>query len=185
MNALKRFFSLFNVMALLLLGAAYLALEWVQKPPATPALPKLELSELHDVKLTVYYPDSQVQTMRAVSRTMQVTEETTTSLAQAALNAWALGPGVEGGGVLRAVPKNTPAPRVYVRGLHYFVDLPAAYTKLNYGSSSERMMFCTMTRTLLDKKGSDVTFLVDGKNVETLGKIDLDEAFTRNDCADQ
>lgn len=186
MSGLRRFFSLFNVLALLALLVAAYAYQVVQRPQATPPLPKLEMSELHPVKLNVYYSDSQVQSMKPLVRTVQVTEETPGTLAQAALSAWAAGPGSAGGSnVLAVVPKNTPTPRVYVRGLHYYVDLPAAYTKLNYGSSGERMLLCTITRTMLDKRGQDVTFLVGGKNADTLGHLDLRDAFTRQDCQDE
>lgn len=185
MNALKKFFTLFNVIALLLMLAAAYAYQVVQRPQEAPQLPKLEMAELHPVKLTVYYSDKQVQNMKAVQRTVQVTEEGAGILAQAAANAWAQGPNGAATDVLPVVPKNTPAPRVYVRGLHYYADLPAAYAKLNYGSSGERMLLCSLTRTLLEKRGQDVTFLLDGKNVETLGHLDLTEPYTRQDCLDQ
>lgn len=184
MNALKKFFTLFNVVALLLLLAAAYAYQVVQRPQETPQMPKLEITALHPVKVTVYYSDKQVQNMKPVQRTVQITEENANVLAQAAANAWAQGPAGAASDVLAVVPKNTPAPRVYVRGLHYYADLPAAYTKLNYGSSGERMLLCSLTRTLLEKRGQDVTFLVDGKNVETLGHLDLSDPYTRQDCLD-
>ena len=82
------------------------------------------------------------------------------------------------------VPAGTAAPRVYYRSAHYYVDFPEAYGKLRYGTSGERMLLCTVTRTLLELKGQDVTFLLGGKNVDTLGHLDLREAFTGQDCAD-
>lgn len=185
MIALKKLFSLFNVMALLLLVAAAYAYQVVQKPQATPQPPKLEMAALHPVKVTVYYSDPQVQNMKAVARTVQVNEEDVGTMAQAVANAWAQGPNGAATGVLPVVPAGTPAPRVYVRGLHYYVDLPTAYTKLNYGTSGERMLLCTLTRTLLEKRGQDVTFLVDGASKESLGHLDLNDAFTRQDCQDQ
>ena len=79
----------------------------------------------------------------------------------------------------------TPSPKVYLRGQHYYVDLPEAYTKLRYGASGERMLLCTLTRTLIEQKGQDVTFLVAGQNVEALGRMDLTQPFTASDCADE
>lgn len=184
MNALKRFFSLFNVLALLLLLVAAYLLQVVQRPPATPALPSLQLTEQHPVKLAVYYTDRQVQALKAVTRSVDVTEETPSALAQAAVNAWALGPQGSADDVLPVVPAGTPAPRVYVRGLHYYVDFPAQYGKLNYGTSGERVLICSLTRTLLEKRGTDVTFLMDGQNIDTLGHLDLRDAYTRQDCLD-
>lgn len=184
MSVLKRFFSLFNVLALLALLAAAYALQVVQRPPAPPPLPQLELAEVHPVKVKVYYSDRLVQTVKGVERTVQVTDETPGVLAQAAVNTWASGTG-GASDVLPVVPQGTPTPRVYVRGLHYYVDLPPAYTKLNYGTSGERMLICSLTRTLLEKRGTDVTFLLDGKNVATLGHLDLSDAYTRQDCLDE
>lgn len=182
MSVTRRLLSLFNVLSLLALAAAAYTYQVVQRPADLPTLPKLELLERHGVKLKVYYSDQQVKTMKAVSRTVQVVEENPTSLAQAALNAWAQGP--QQGEALAVVPAGIAAPRVYVRGKHYYVDLLPAYDKLNYGSSGERMLLCTMTRTLLERGGDDVTFLLNGKAVDTLGHIDLRRAFTRADCAD-
>lgn len=185
MISLRKLFSLFNVLALLVLLAAAFALNFVQRPAALPELPKLELTEVHPVKMKVYYTDKQVQSIKGIDRTVDVAEETTSALAQAATNAWARGPGGDGNDVLAVVPAGTPAPRVYVRGVHYYVDLPAAYSKLNYGTSGERVLLCSLTRTLLEKRGQDVTFLLEGKNIETLGHLDLRDAFTRQDCMDQ
>ncbi|WP_167757906.1 GerMN domain-containing protein [Deinococcus fonticola] len=185
MSALRRLFSLFNVLALLVLLAAAYTYQLVQRPVALPALPKLQLTEVHPVKLKVYYTDKQVQTLKPLERTVNVAEETPTALAQAATDAWARGPGGLGDDILPVLPAGTPAPRIYVRGVHYYADLPAAYGKLNYGTSGERVLLCSLTRTLLDKRGDDVTFLLDGKNIDTLGHLDLRDAFTRQDCMDQ
>lgn len=185
MIPLRRFLSLFNVVTLALLLVSAYAYQAVQRPPALPTPPTLELAERRAVKVTVYYPDTQVQNLRAVQRTVQVTEETPTALAQAAANAWAQGPAGSGTGLLRAVPQGAAAPRVYLRGTHYFVDFPQAYTGLNYGASGERMLLCTLTRTLLEKRGQDVTFLVNGQMTDTLGRMDLREPYTRQDCTDQ
>lgn len=176
-------FSLFNMLGLLALAGAFYGLQWVQRPLAKPAEPKLEMVELHPVKMTIYYPDTTVTSMKPTERTAQVTQENDGTLAQAAVNLWATAP--SGEGVLGVVPKGTPAPKVYVRSGHYFVDFPAVYTKLNYSTSAERMLLCTLTRTLLEKKGQDVTFLVGGQNAETLGYMDLRQPYTRQDCQDE
>ncbi|GAA5531788.1 GerMN domain-containing protein [Deinococcus aluminii] len=179
---MRRLFSFFNVVSLALLAAAAYAYQEVQRPPATPTAPKLELEEKRDVQVKVYYSDAQVQTMKPETRTVQVTQENPGTLAQAALNAWADGP--KASGSLPLVPDGTAAPKVWVRGPHYYVNLPETYLKLRYGTSGERMLLCTLTRTLLEKGGQDVTFLVGGKNVDTLGHLDVREPYTRQDCAD-
>ncbi|EYB68361.1 hypothetical protein DEIPH_ctg025orf0244 [Deinococcus phoenicis] len=179
---MRRLFSLFNVVTAALLAAAAYAYQEVQRPPATPTPPKLELEERHDVKVKVYFTDTQVQSLKPETRTVQVTEENPTTLGQAALNVWASGPSASG--ALRLVPEGTAAPKLWIRGQHYYVNLPAAYQKLRYGTSGERMLLCTLTRTLLDTRGQDVTFLVEGQNVDTLGHLDVREPYTRQDCAD-
>ncbi|WP_045233632.1 GerMN domain-containing protein, partial [Deinococcus pimensis] len=67
---------------------------------------------------------------------------------------------------------------------HFFVDLPESYTRLNYGASGEQMIVCTITQTLLGVPGArDVTFLVGGRNAETLlGHFDLSVPYTKDDC---
>ena len=60
---MRRLFSLFNVLALLALGAAAYAYQVVQRPAELPTPPKLELLERHGVKLKVYYSDQQVKTL--------------------------------------------------------------------------------------------------------------------------
>lgn len=179
---MRRLFSLFNVVSLALLVAAAYAYQEVQRPPQTPGPPKLQLEEKREVKVKVYFTDPQVQTLKPETRTVQVTQENSTTLAQAALNAWAAGP--KTAGALPLVPGGTEAPKVWVRGPHYYVNLPGSYKKLRYGTSGERMLLCTLTLTLLETRGQDVTFLVDGQNVDTLGHLDVREPYTRQDCAD-
>lgn len=180
---MRKLFSLFNVVALALLAAAYLALGAVQKPPPTPELPQLELVERTPMQVKVYFTDNKVETLKAETRTIQIIQKNPGAVAQASLEVWAGGPNDKA--LLGAVPAGTPVPKVYVRGQHYFVDLPAAYGKLRYGTSGERMLLCTITRTLLETRGQDVTFLLNSQNADTLGHLDLREPFTRQDCADQ
>ncbi|WP_034383335.1 GerMN domain-containing protein [Deinococcus sp. YIM 77859] len=180
---MKRLFSLFNVVSLALLAAAAYAYQEVRRPPETPAPPRLELQEKREVQVRVYYTDPQVQTLKPETRTVQVTNESSGTLAQAALNTWAAGPNTSG--VLPVVPKGSEPPKVWLRGVHYYVNLPETYRELRYGTSGERMLLCSLTRTLLEKSGQDVTFLVGGQNADTLGHLDLREPYTRQDCADQ
>lgn len=180
---MRRLFSLFNVVSAALLAAAAYAYQEVQRPPQVTAPPRLELEEKRDVKVKVYFSDAQVQTLKPETRTVQVIQENPGTLAQAALNVWASGP--QASGSLRLVPEGTAAPKVWVRGAHYYVNLPAAYGKLRYGTTGDRMLLCTLARTLLETRGQDVTFLVDGKNVDTFGHLDVREPYTRQDCADQ
>ncbi|ALW89520.1 sporulation/spore germination protein [Deinococcus actinosclerus] len=183
MSVPRKLFSPFNVVAAGLLAVSVLALQAVQRTPPTPEPPKLELTERQTLKVKVYFTDLQVQTLKAETRTVQVSRTNTRSVAQAAVDVWARGPYDKS--FLGVVPTGTPSPKVYLRGQHYYVDLPDAYTKLRYGASGERMLLCTLTRTLLEQKGQDVTFLVAGQGVEALGRMDLTQPFTAGDCADQ
>ncbi|CAM4427222.1 GerMN domain-containing protein [Deinococcus marmoris] len=179
---IRRLFSLFNVICAALLAAAVLGFQAVQKPPALPEAPKLQLAERTAMKVQVYFTDPQVRALKPETRTVQVTQSNPRAVAQAALNIWATGPSSAAN--LAVVPAGTAAPKVYLRGTHYYVDLPAAYANLRYGASGERMLLCTLTRTLLDTRGDDVTFILNGQPVDTLGQIDLRNPFTRQDCAD-
>jgi hypothetical protein len=179
----KRLFSLFNVVSAALLAAAAYAYGEVQRPPELPTAPRLELQQKRPVEVRVYFSDAQVQTFKPETRTVQVSQENPAALAQAALNVWADGP--QAAGSLPVVPRGSEAPRVWLRGTHYYVNLPADFLKLRYGTSGERMLLCTLTRTLLGGGGQDVTFLVDGKNVETLWNLDLRGPYRAQDCADQ
>lgn len=181
MKALQRFLSLFNVLSLLLMIGAYILLQQVQRPPPIPELPQLELAKKHKIKMKIYYSDSEVQNPKLVERDVDVTEEDAVSLAQAALKAWAAGPPATDG-IMPVVPVGTAAPQVFLRAPHFFVNLPAEYANLKYGTSGERMLICSITRTLLEQRGETVTFLVSGKNVDTLNHLDLRKAFTRKDC---
>ncbi|MFC6590999.1 GerMN domain-containing protein [Deinococcus lacus] len=185
MMVLRSLFSFFNVVALLLLAAAYFGLQWVSKPPQAAAAPHYSLSEREPVKFIVYFTDSGVQELRPESRSVPVVagESNLLGTAQAALTVWAAGPTQDGS--VAVVPQGLPTPEVWMRGEHYYVSLPGAYRKIGYGVSGEHMMLCSLTRTLLEKNGLDVTFLVDRKNVETLGALDLREPFHRQDCADK
>lgn len=180
---MRRLLSLFNVVSAGLLVVAVLAWQAVQRVPPTPDAPRLQLAERTAVPVKVYFTDPQVQRLAPESRTVQITQRNPAAVAQAALGVWAAGP--TQAGHLGAVPRNTPAPKVYVRGQHYFVDLPVSYAQLRYGTSGERMLLCTITRTLLETRGQDVTFVLGGQAVDELGHIDLREPFTRQDCADQ
>ncbi|SMB92253.1 GerMN domain-containing protein [Deinococcus hopiensis] len=180
---MKRLFSLFNVVSAALFAAAAYAYGEVQRPAVTPKPPKLTLEEKRDVKVKVYFTGLQVQTLKPETRTVQVTEETPTSVAQAAVNTWAAGP--QTAGLLPAVPKGTPAPKVWLRGQHAYINLPEGYRNLRYGTSGERMLLCTLVRTLLEARGQDVTFLLGGKNTDVLVRMDLGEPYTRQDCTDQ
>lgn len=183
MSLPRKLFSLFNVISAGLLVASALALQAVQRTPPTPEPPRLELTERKSLKVKVYFTDTQVQALKAETRTIQVTQTNPRALAQAAVNIWAQGPYDKA--FLAVVPKGTDAPKVYLRGQHYFVDLPGAYAGLRYGASGERMLLCTLTRTLLEERGQDVTFILNGQPAELLGRMDLTEPYTRGDCADQ
>lgn len=179
---IKRLFSLFNVVSAALLVAAAYAYAQVSRPPKLPEVPVLELVQKRDVQVKVYYSDAQVQTFRPEIRKMQVVQENPTTLAQAALDAWVQQPTTATS--LAVVPSGTQPPQVWVRGEHYYVNLPGTYRNLKYGTSGERMLLCTLVRSLLDQRGQDVFFLVDGQDAKTLGHLDLSQSYTREDCAD-
>lgn len=178
---MKALFSVFNVTALLLLLAAVAALQWVQRPAPKPEAPQYVLSERLPVEVPVYYATPEGR-LASELRNVPVVQgdQNSQGVAEAAVKLWAQGPASD---QLRPlVAEGMPAPRVWLRADNYFVDLPAQYKQLDYSVSGEYLMLCSLTRTLLEGNGLDVTFLVGGKNVTTLGQIDLRQPLTRQDC---
>ncbi|WP_424949207.1 GerMN domain-containing protein [Deinococcus sp.] len=181
---MRPLFSIFNVLGLVLLGLSALAYRVVQEPPAAPKAPLLELAAQQSVPVTLFFSDVQVRGYVKQLRDVQVTQNDPVQLAQAAIRSWAAGPLKSG--AVAAVPKGSAAPMVMLRGEHFVVDLPASYAALNYGVAGERMLLCSLTRTLLEQRGKDVMFLVNGKNADTLlGHADLHAPYAREDCADE
>lgn len=181
---MKNLFSFFNVLAAALLAAAVLAVGWVNRPPPTPEAPNYVLSERLPVEVPVYYLDAGGQKLVSEKRNVPVVQgdQNAQGTAEAALTVWSQGPATEG--LKAAVPSETPVPRVWLRGDNYFVSLPAEYRTLGYSVSGEYLMLCSITRTLLENQGLDVTFLVEGKNEATIGQVDLRQPLTRQDCKD-
>lgn len=181
---MRPLFSVFNVLSLALLGLSSLAYRVVQQPPPTPKAPRLELASQQKVRVTLYFSDSKVQGYVKQSREVQVSENNPLDLAQAAVKGWTAGPSTPNQGAVAAVPKGSAAPGVWLRGEHFVVDLPANYTRFNYGVSGERMLLCSLARTLLEQRGKDVMFLIGGRNADTLlGHADLRAPYAREDCA--
>lgn len=182
-------FSVFNVLALVLLGLSAFFYRLVQQPPATPRAPLLAQTGQQNVKVTLYFSDAQVRGYVRQTREVVARQAGAVALAQAALNGWAAGPSVPEGAAqksLAAVPRGSAVPTVMLRGEHFVVNLPASYAQLNYGVSGERMLLCSLTRTLLEQRGKDVMFLLAGKNADTLlGHADLHAPYAREDCSDE
>jgi spore germination protein GerM len=60
------------------------------------------------------------------------------------------------------------------------VDLPAAYGRLGYGTAGETALIYGMANTLLEfKEVEQVRFLLEGKEVESLGHLSLLDPFRR------
>ncbi|WP_407539259.1 GerMN domain-containing protein [Deinococcus radiomollis] len=182
---MRPLFSVFNVLALVLLGLSALAYRVVQEPPAAPKAPQLLLAGQKSVQVTLYFSDSQVRRYVRQVRDVTVSQDDPVVLAQATLKGWAAGPAA-GGTTLAVVPRGAAVPTVMLRGEHFVVNLPTSYAALNYGVAGERMLLCSLARTLLEQRGKDVMFLLGGKNADTLlGHADLHAPYAREDCADE
>ena len=181
---MKHLFSFFNVLSAILLALAVAAIGWVNRPPPTPEVPNYVLSERQPVEVQVYYLDPGGQKLVAEKRNVPVVQgdQNPQGIAEAALAVWNQGP--SDGKLKSAVPADLPVPKVWLRSDNYFVSLPEEYRNLGYSVSGEYLMLCSVTRTLLEKQGLDVTFLVNGKNVPTIGHMDLRQPLTRQDCKD-
>jgi hypothetical protein len=188
---MRPLFSVFNVLALVLLSLSALAYRVVQEPPGTPKAPQLPLAKQKTVQVTLYFSDSQVRRYVRQVREVTVGQDDPVVLAQATLKGWVAGPvksdgSASDGSALAVVPRTAAVPTVMLRGEHFVVNLPTSYAALNYGVAGERMLLCSLTRTLLEQRGKDVMFLVGGKNADTLlGHADLHAPYAREDCADE
>ncbi|WP_245895847.1 GerMN domain-containing protein [Deinococcus irradiatisoli] len=170
-----------NILGLLLLALSLYLRDWVSRPPTTPTPPELQLEVMQPLSVRLYFSNTQVDDFVTEDRTVQVEGKSPGKVAQATLNAWVRGP-LKGKG-LRAVPQGSAAPDVWVRGPHFYVNLPTSYTQFNFGISGERMVICSLTRSLLEKTGKDVLFLVGGQSSPTLlGHMDLRRPYTKADC---
>jgi spore germination protein GerM len=78
------------------------------------------------------------------------------------------------------VPAGTPPPTIFLRESTALVDLPAVYGRLGYGSAGEIALIYGIASTLLEfKEVQQVKFLLDGKEVESLGHLSLLDPFKR------
>ncbi|MBB6096718.1 hypothetical protein HNR42_000130 [Deinobacterium chartae] len=183
---MKKLLTPFNIIAALLLLLAGGAYFWAARPAPIPEpAQRNEQPRAQAQTVALYFSDAQAERLRTERRSVQPEARDAAALAQAALAALVSGP--RNPDLVALVPKDSQTPQVYLRGTHYYVDLPDAYGKLRYGSSGETMLVCGIVRTLLDlppaSSERDVTFLVDGENAETLlGHMDLQDPFRAEDC---
>ncbi|GIW31978.1 MAG: hypothetical protein KatS3mg071_2152 [Meiothermus sp.] len=88
------------------------------------------------------------------------------------------GPQIPGAAPL--VPAGTPAPTVFLRDGTALVDLPAAYARLGYGTAGETALIYGIASTLLEfREVEQVKFLLEGREVESLGHLSLLDPFKR------
>lgn len=180
---MKRLMTPINILGIVLLGLVLYGRQWVSRPPTAPTPPTLQLELVQPQRLTLYFSNEKVNGFVKEDRNVEVEGQSPARTAQAAVNAWARGP-LKGQG-LRAVPQGSQAPDVWVRGVHYYLNFPTSYTQINVGVSGERMIICSLTRTLLEKTGKDVLFLVSGQSSPTLlGHMDLRRPYSKADCSD-
>lgn len=180
---MKRLFTPINLLGLLLLIGSLVLRNSVSQPPSSPKPPELQLEVVQPITVTLYFSNDKVDSFVAEDRSVDVEGKSPGKVAQAELVAWARGP-LKGKG-LRVIPQGSAVPDVWVRGPHFYVNLPASYGQFNYGVSGERMILCSLTRTLLDKTGKDVLFLVGGQSAATLlGHMDLMRPYVKTDCQD-
>lgn len=176
---MRPLFSPFNMICLLLLALSYLAYREVRRTPPPPKVPELQ-RKTQNVSAKLYFSTPNMDGYRTEQRQLAVAQNLPSQLAQAALAAWVKGPSAGG---LAVVPPDSEVPKVWLRGDHFLVDLPASYTRLNYGTTGEQMVLCTITQTLLSQRGTDVKFLLAGKDTTTLlGHLDLQSPYTRAEC---
>lgn len=88
------------------------------------------------------------------------------------------GPQVQGANPV--VSPGLPVPTVFLRDNLAYVDLPAAYGRLGLGTTGEVMLVYGLAYTLLDFSDvQGVRFLLDGKEIDSLGHLSLLEPIRR------
>ncbi|WP_034334574.1 GerMN domain-containing protein [Deinococcus misasensis] len=172
-----------NIICLLLLAAAGIFYYVVTLPPKVPEYELNTGPATVSKNVRLYFNDAALEKYRTEERTIELAVDNETTFARTALKALMDGPKAEGS--VSTLPKTGEVPDVFTREGHYYVNLPAAWKNQTFGSTSELLLVCTITRTLLDLNPNnlDVAFMVDGKTVESLaGHVDLRNAFNRESC---
>ncbi len=174
---MRRLLSLTNLLGLvvLILGAAGLWL--LQSDPGSRALNlPSDLDNQGPRTIRLYFASDATDGLVVEERTIQVAEGE--YLLGRVLSELVRGPQIAGAAPL--VPAGTPAPTIFLRDNTALVDLPAAYGQLHYGTAGEMALIYGIANTLLEfREVQQVKFLLEGREVESLGHLSLTDPYKR------
>ncbi len=174
---MRRVLSLTNLLGMLVLILAGLGLWSLQGESGSRSLnlpSDLENQGPRTVKL--YFAKDTGDGLVVEERTLQIAEGEYTL--GRVLEELVRGPQIQGAAAL--VPAGTPPPTVFLRDNTALVDLPAAYGRLGYGTAGEMALIYGIANTLLEfREVQQVQFLLEGKEVLSLGHLSLLDPFKR------
>jgi spore germination protein GerM len=175
---MRRFLTFTNLFGLLvLIGGAWVLL-YSQSALRVPVvnLPSKADEQVGQRLLRLHFANAKADGFAVESRTVQLSEGE--DPLELALTELIKGPQAQG--AYPIVPVGLSVPEVYLYGEMAVVNLPAAYGKLQQGSAAEVMLVYGMAYTLLEfPQVKSVRFLLDGKEVDSLGHLSLLEPITR------
>ncbi len=174
---MRRVLSLTNLLGLLVLIAGAWSLWSLQGDTGSRSLNlPSDLENQGPRTIRLHFARDTGDGLAVEERTVQITEGEYTI--GRVLQELVRGPQIQGAAPL--VPAGTPAPTVFLRDSTALVDLPPAYGRLGYGSSAELALIYGIANTLLEfKEVQQVKFLLEGKEVESLGHLSLMDPFKR------
>jgi len=176
---MKRLLTPINLLGLLVMLLGGWALWAVQQDDEGSKLLSLpsELDNLGARTVRLYFAKDTREGLVVEERTVQVSEGEYTL--GRVLEELVRGPQLPGAAPL--VPAGTPVPTVFLREGTALVDLPAAYARLGYGTAGEAALIYGIASTLLEfREVEQVKFLLEGKEVESLGHLSLLDPFRRS-----
>ncbi len=174
---MRQWFSLTNLVGLAVLVLGGLGLWSLQGEEGSKSLNlPSDLENQGPRTLKLYFAKDTGDGLVVEERTIQIVEGEYTL--GRVLEELVKGPQIQGAAPL--VPAGTPAPTVFLRDNTALVDLPAAYARLGYGTAGEMALIYGMANTLLEfREVQQVKFLLEGKEVESLGHLSLLDPFRR------
>jgi spore germination protein GerM len=174
---MRRYFTFINLLGLAVLVVGGLGLWAIQGDAGfQPLNLPVTMEEPGQRTVKLHFASETLDSLVVEERSIQVVEGE--YLLGRVLEELVRGPQIPGAAPL--VPAGTPAPTVFLRDTTALVDLPAVYGRLGYGTAGEMALIYGIANTLLEfREVQQVRFLLDGREVESLGHLSLLDPFKR------
>ncbi len=177
-------FSPWNIILVLLLVGT-LAVRYLQTRPTALAIdPKLLQPEDRSrsrLQLELYFVTPDGKSFAVEKRDAGLELDDLETRATTAMRNYIEGPKVDGA---LSLAKNLPMPTVFANKDTVFIDLQAAWQKIQLGTQGELLLLCGITNTMLNLDGvQKIKFLLAGQPVESVGgHIPTSKPFTQKEC---